>query len=328
MTLFARALKKAAESLEIGEDVLGQALTQAGINEGVWSHVREDEFVAEVGNRLKTKSQERTAFRLRAAFAVMTQTFQGTPVGLPPGVSPKSATVEQLIQAVDIRDPGSDVMAALLQKTVPGQKGIKMHEVAFFALRGEGEAVELDRERTRAVIDLLRRGMPPAEDELLDPATKQTYVVYSYDELPTAQTQVIDPLFPDEVLHLGAVSTQFNVLVPRPGFDEEKHRLLLFLRIKEKVKAPKDKPAYEETVELFAKDRVEELLDRYGARGVYEKAKRLPIGSGAGLPSICRSEAGNSAAVYCTDCDSAEAASHCSGCGVPFDEDEDEEDDA
>lgn len=298
MATFNEALRKGAQALEISDEVLREALRSADITEETWVHCREQDFLEGVQGRLKTKSVERSAIRVRAAFAAMNQTLQGAPVGLPQGLTAEAATVEQLLQIVDVRVPESEVMEALLNKRVPGQGETTFREIAFFVLKGEDKHMELDRPATRAVVDLLRKGMPVGADEIVDPDTRKTYVVYRYDELPTAQAHMIDPLFPEQDLKLGKLSTRFNVIVPRDGWSEEKHRLLLFLRQKGKVRAPQDKPAYEETVQHFANDRVEELLDRYGGKGVYEKAKRLPLGSPAGLPSISRggSSAGTSGA--------------------------------
>ena len=91
---------------------------------------------------------------------------------------------------------------------------------------------------------------------------------------------------PDQNLKLG-VSMPFGVIV-RPRLNDEQHQLLLLLRLKERIKAPESKPACEALVGDFSTMADEALLEKYGGRGVYEKAARLAAGAPAGLPNIVR----------------------------------------
>jgi hypothetical protein len=113
-------------------------------------------------------------------------------------------------------------------------------------------------------------------------------VVYRADELPQAQV-FVDPLFPEQDLASG-VSQPFQVVV-RPRLADEAHQLLLLLRSREKVPRPTSRVECEELVQLFAAASLDELLERFSARGVYEKAARLP------LPSITRAKAREHAAL-------------------------------
>lgn len=280
MGQFAGAVAKGAAVLGVAADALLGELAGAGITEEVWDHVKEEDFVAGLTKLSTTKALP--VFKLRKAFAVIGQTVLGAPAGLPPGTKPEAATVDQLISAVDLDDPESDVMGALLKHRtgLKGKKGQKLGDVAFIVLDADGK---FDGAATRAVVDLMRRGMPPAADEIVDPQTGKPYVVYRHDELPTTQV-LIDPVFPDKDLRL-RLSMRFKVPI---RLTEEKHRLLLLLRRKGKVAAPADKPECEQLLQRFAEMSVEQLLDKYGALGLYTKAKRLPMGAPAGLPNIVR----------------------------------------
>lgn len=282
MPTFEDAIQRGAKRLNIPAELLVDTMRQAAMTADVWVHVTLDDFVRELDGRLKGKGQPVSTYLLRAAHADMNQLLQGTTVGLPPGITPTTATVEQLVEVVDLRDPDSPAMQALLDREVAGTK---LRDVAFFVLRGETtEETELDRQATRTVLDLLRRGLPAAADELVDPSGT-VYVVYRFDELPSTQ-HLIDPMFPHLELKLG-ISTPFQVVVGS-RLSKEQHQLLLFMRSKGKVPEPKSKPACEDLLAEFRTRPLKELLDRYGARGVYEKAARLPEGAPAGLPTVVR----------------------------------------
>lgn len=255
-------------------------LTKAQISEDVWSDVSDEDFVSALKPHLGAKPP----FVMKKAHRSMCQAFQDRPT-LPSNISLETATLDQLIEGIDARAPEkSDCLTELLRRNVPGQgEGVTFADISFLVLSDKGE---LDKKSTRAVIELLRRGMPPSQDEILDPESRRTFVIYSRAELPGAQ-DFIDPLFPDEDLKLG-VSMPFKVVV-RPPLNDEQHQLLLFLRLKGKVKQPADKPACEGLVRDFSTLSQKETLDKYGGHGVYEKAARLPEGAPAGLPNVVRS---------------------------------------
>lgn len=283
MASFDEAVRKGAERLHVQADELAKALAKASVRDDNWVHVTADDFVAAMAEELKSgifSSRKPAVWDLRAAHAAINAVLQGTATELPGNVSPAQATAEQLIMAVDVRQPGSEVMDELLRREVAGRA---LAETPFFVLHENGE---LDRQGTRRVIELLRRGMPPGEDEVLDPGPpERTYVVYRSEDLPAAQ-EYVDPLFPDEVLKLG-VSTRFQVVV-RPKLTDEQAQLLLFLRLRGKVAEPLDKATCMDLIDLVRTRSLREILERHGAIGAYEKALRLPVGATSGLPTITR----------------------------------------
>lgn len=283
MATWSDAIGAAAKRLSVQPSELENTLQKAEINEELWPHVSVDDFV----NALKPHLGAKQPPIMKAAYHDMNAVLQGKPVGL--SVASSVATVDQLIQAIDPTEPEkSEPLAELLGRPVPGQSGLTFKEIAFMVLDDKGN---LDRPATRAVVELLRKGMPPEPDEILDPEKKRTYVVYRHSELPGTQNY-IDPLFPEEDLKLG-VSMRFKLIV-HPRLQKEQHQLLLFLRRKGRIsdKQVSDRPACEALVNDFATLSQEALLEKYGGRGVYEKAARLPEGAPAGLPNIVRAASG------------------------------------
>src|SRR5688572_6691052 len=115
MATFESAISKGAERLKVPEDVLAQVLKDAQITSDVWIHVTQADFQDAVESRLKTKvGTAPSAFLVRAAYGDMNQVLQGVATGLPKDVTSSKATIEQLISALDMAEPQSDVMTELL----------------------------------------------------------------------------------------------------------------------------------------------------------------------------------------------------------------------